>query len=333
MNSSVFSTQYHKTALFKVNENTFEQTAIELFNYQYANTPVYKSFVNYLNVNPNSIMSIEQIPFLPIRFFKSHKVHNPNVEIEKVFESSGTTGMTSSKHYFEDVPFYLENCKQIFESFYGDLSGYSIIALLPSYIERGNSSLTAMCDYFMKVSESQESGFYLDNYKELVFQLNVLKKNKKKVLLIGVTFALLDLAENYSLDLPDDWIVMETGGMKGRREEMTREDVHKTLKNSFNIEHIHSEYGMTELNSQLYSKSKGVFQSPNWVRTICRDINDPLSVGGVMSGPLNIIDLANVNSCAFIATDDLAKLSDDNTLEIIGRIDNSDVRGCNLLVV
>ena len=332
MNSIDFSTRSFKNVLFKVNENTFEERALELFNYQYQNVLVYRDFVDYLGIDPMRVTSIQKIPLLPIQFFKSHKVLVNNVKIEKVFESSGTTGTRTSRHYFDDVSFYLKNCENIFEHRYGPIEDFIVLALLPSYIERGNSSLTAMCDHFIKKSQFVESGFYLNDYQHLANQLHQISSKGCKVLLLGVTFALLDLAEEIQTKFPKNIVIMETGGMKGRREEMTRVEVHEILKKSFGVPSIHSEYGMTELNSQLYSSANGLFTTPNWVNIFCRDINDPLSFG-VKNGPINIVDLANINSCSFIATDDLGKINSKGQVEIMGRIDNSDTRGCNLLVI
>ncbi len=332
MNSIDFSTRTFKNELFKVNENTFEDRALKLFNYQYQNVPIYRDFVDYIGTDVSMVTSLLQIPFLPIQFFKSQTVLVDNVKVQKVFESSGTTGSQTSKHYFDDVDFYLKNCENIFQNKYGSIKEFVVLALLPSYIERGNSSLTAMCDHFIKQSKFAESGFYLYDFKQLAKHLNQISSKGCKVLLLGVTFALLDLAEKIQTKLPDNFVIMETGGMKGRREEMTRTEIHEILRKSFGVSSIHSEYGMTELNSQLYSSDNGFFTTPNWVNVFCRDINDPLSVG-VKNGPINIVDLANVNSCAFIATDDLGEIKSNGEIKIMGRIDNSDTRGCNLLVI
>ncbi len=327
-----FSANY-KTKLFSVTPATFDQFALELFRYQAKHTPIYNEFITCLNINPEKIKKVSAIPFIPIDFFKEHQVICGDLTTEKVFESSGTTGMTTSKHYFHDVPFYLKNCEMIFQQFYGAVNEYAIFALLPSYIERGTSSLTAMTADFIEKSTSNYSGFYLNNYEELIVNIKQALANNEKVLLLGVTFALLDLAEQFPTDL-SKITLMETGGMKGRREEMTRTEVHEILKKAFHLKEIHSEYGMTELNSQAYSVGMGVFETPPCMQIQLRDLNDPLSSSLTQkSGAINVIDLANVDSCAFIATQDLGRRVSKNQFDILGRIDNSDIRGCNLLVV
>ena len=327
-----FSKNY-KNKIFSITPPAFEETALELFRYQAAHTPVYKKFITYLGVSPKEVRSVAEIPFIPIDFFKEHQVICNQAPTEKIFESSGTTGMVPSKHYFSDVSFYLSNCERIFNQVYGDLKDYAVFALLPSYIERGTSSLTAMAADFIGKSKCSYSGFYLNDYEELIIKIKEVLQKNKKVLLLGVTFALLELAEQFPTDL-SSIIVMETGGMKGRREEMTRGEVHEVLMSAFNLKEIHSEYGMTELNSQSYSTGGGVFQTVPWVRVQLRDLNDPLSCSVTRSsGAMNIIDLANVDSCAFIATQDLGRKVGENQFEILGRIDHSDIRGCNLLVV
>ncbi|MDB4835443.1 acyl transferase [Cyclobacteriaceae bacterium] len=328
-----FSSNFKRT-LFKVNENTFDEVALSLFNHQVKHTLVYKRFVEALGIDIDKVSEIKQIPFMPISFFKNHEVLTEGSTIEKTFQSSGTTGKTTSKHHFTDVAFYVQNTLNIFESYYGGVAEYKIIALLPSYIERGNSSLLAMCDAFIKKSKFAGSGFYLDDFKQIIKELDEARERQTKVLFIGVTFAMLDFAEKHDVQLSEGVVVMETGGMKGRREELTRHEVHQVLQRAFGVSSIHSEYGMTELSSQLYSKGNGVFQSPPWVKTMLRDINDPLSCSSeIVSGPINIIDLANVDSCAFLATDDLGKYTPNGALQIMGRVDNSDMRGCNLLVL
>ena len=327
-----FSKNY-KNKVFSVSASTFEEKALELFHYQAKYTPVYKEFLDYLNVGPISVKCLEDIPFLPIEFFKSHKIICNGLATKKVFESSGTTGMSTSKHFFNDVDFYLENCRRVFNQFYGDIEQYTVFALLPSYIERGTSSLTAMASDFISKSHSSLSGFYLDDFKKLIRSIKKSIEANEKVLLLGVTFALLDLAEQFPNDF-SSVVIMETGGMKGRREEMTRTEVHGILKNAFSVKHIHSEYGMTELNSQAYSRGGGVFDTVPWMNIQLRDLNDPLSSSSKQkSGAINIIDLANVDSCAFLSTQDLGRSVADGKYEILGRIDNSDIRGCNLLVV
>jgi phenylacetate-coenzyme A ligase PaaK-like adenylate-forming protein len=327
-----FSKNY-KNKLFSVTAASFDKFALELFYYQAEHTPIYKEFISHLNINPLSIIDIEHIPFIPIDFFKQHQIICNELPTQKVFESSGTTGMTPSKHYFHDVAFYLTNCEKTFIQFYGDLNEYAVFALLPSYIERGTSSLTAMAADFIEKSTCSFSGFYLNNYEELLGNIKAAQSQEKKIVLLGVTFALLELAERFPTDL-STVIVMETGGMKGRREEMTRSEVHGVLKAAFQLDEIHSEYGMTELNSQAYSVGNGVFETAPWLKIQLRDLNDPLSSSTTRkSGAINVIDLANVDSCSFIATQDLGRKVGENQFEVLGRIDNSDIRGCNLLVV
>lgn len=327
-----FSKNY-KNKLFSITSAAFDEAALELFRFQAVHTPVYKEFITHLGIHPQNVSAVTEIPFIPIDFFKEHQVICNQTPTTKIFESSGTTGMSTSKHYFSDVPFYLSNCEKIFNQAYGELNEYAVFALLPSYIERGTSSLTAMAADFIDKSACSFSGFYLNNYEELIVNIQQAVQGNKKVLLLGVTFALLELAEQYPTDL-SSVIVMETGGMKGRREEMTREEVHDVLKNAFQVTEIHSEYGMTELNSQVYSKGHGVFESSPWVSIQLRDLNDPLSASSTRkSGAINVIDLANVDSCAFIATQDLGRKIGEHQFEILGRIDHSDIRGCNLLVV
>ena len=327
-----FSKNY-KNKLSSVSPASFDNFALELFYHQAEHTPIYRDFLYYLNIKPSSVTRLADIPFIPIEFFKEHQIICSALPTEKIFESSGTTGMTTSKHFFHDVNFYVDNCRRIFSRFYGDIQDYTILALLPSYIERGTSSLTAMAADFISKSDSKYSGFYLNNFDELIANIKKAISSNEKVLLLGVTFALLDLAEQFPTDL-SSIIIMETGGMKGRREEMTRKEVHEVLISAFSVREIHSEYGMTELNSQAYSLGKGIFSTAPWMKVQFRDLNDPLSSSSeISSGAMNIIDLANIDSCAFIATQDLGKSLGGNQFEILGRIDHSDIRGCNLLVV
>jgi phenylacetate-coenzyme A ligase PaaK-like adenylate-forming protein len=312
-------------------KNDFETNALEVFAYQSEKCAVYKKYLKLLGANPKNVIKTEQIPFLPIAFFKSAKVMCEE-KIDIVFTSSGTTGSAESKHYVADVNNYEKSFRTCFELFYGPITDYCVIALLPSYLEKGGSSLVYMADKLIVESKNSLSGFYKDNFAELKTILDELQSTNQKTLLLGVSYALLDFAEEYSMPLKNT-IVMETGGMKGKRKENTREDLHKQLKNAFAIENIHSEYGMTELLSQAYSKGNGVFSTPPWMKVLVRDVNDPLSIlENNYSGGLNIIDLANIHSCSFIATQDLGKKLDDNTFEVLGRFDNSDIRGCNLLV-
>lgn len=319
--------------IFNKDKFNFEEVALELFVFQYTYNSVYKQFVDYLKINVNKIQTVQQIPFLPIEFFKTHNIIVDNVSTQKIFESSGTTGQLTSKHLVADLNLYTQSFETCFKEFYGNIDEYTILALLPSYLERNTSSLVYMVDDLIKKSNNKNSGFYLNNLDELSINLKSQISNPiSKILLIGVTFALLDFAEQFPMDL-SNVIIMETGGMKGRREEMTREEVHAILTKAFNIESIHSEYGMTELLSQGYSKGNGIFEVPYWTKILKRDIYDPFNISTNMGrGGLNVIDLANIYSCAFIATQDLVNIKNETEFEVLGRIDNADVRGCNLMV-
>jgi phenylacetate-coenzyme A ligase PaaK-like adenylate-forming protein len=321
--------------IFGVKKGDFEALTLEVFRFQSTNNPIYKAYLEALKVNPLSVKELKQIPFLPIRFFKSHAVQTTLFEPVAIFESSGTTGSINSHHLVKDIALYEESFIRSFELFYGPAKEYCILGLLPSYLERKNSSLVYMVDKLIQLSEHPQSGFYLDEYVKLFSILSELEKRKQKIVLIGVTFALLDFAEKYS---PDSYreplkhtIIMETGGMKGRRDEVIRLQVHDSLKKSFGVSVIHSEYGMTELLSQAYSKGKGVFNCPPWMKVMVRDEEDPLLVKEQDSGVINIIDLANIYSCSFIATDDAGKINADGSFEVLGRIDGSDLRGCSLM--
>ena len=311
-------------------KSSFETVALEVFRFQAKNNNVYKTYLKFLNISPNNVKNLEQIPFLPIEFFKHQNVVCKSNNIDAVFTSSGTGG-SQSKHIVNDLGIYEKSFTSGFEHFYGNIKDYTILALLPSYIERSGSSLIYMCEKLIKHSEKKENGFYLNEHQELSDLLLELERQNRKTLLIGVSFALLDFVEKHPVKLQNT-IVMETGGMKGKREEMVREQLHSILCKHFNVPKIHSEYGMTELLSQAYSKSDGVFCCPPWMRVSCRDTKDPLS-NNKKSGGINIIDLANVNSCSFIASQDLGKINENNTFEILGRFDASDIRGCNLMVV
>jgi phenylacetate-coenzyme A ligase PaaK-like adenylate-forming protein len=320
-------------AIFSIdNPLEFEEIALEIFRHQAIKVPVYKEFVNYLAINPNAVERIEDIPFLPVEFFKSHLVTDFNIKnTETVFSSSGTTGSIQSKHVLSDLSFYEQSFNKAFELFYGNIEHYVVIALLPSYLERSGSSLVYMCDHLIKNSKDERSGFYLNEYEKIK---NIIIENDglKKVLLIGVTYALLDFAEQFPFEM-EHCIVMETGGMKGKRKEMLREEVHQTLCNAFHLTNIHSEYGMTELLSQAYSNGNGIFRTPPWMKIMIRETQDPFSyLKSERTGGINIIDLANLHSCSFIATQDLGKIYADERFEVIGRFDNADMRGCNLLV-
>ncbi|WP_299064279.1 acyl transferase [uncultured Polaribacter sp.] len=311
----------------------FNQVALEVFKHQFKNNKVYRSFCDLLYIHPSDISKVEDIPFLPIQFFKSKKVIASLEQEQAVFTSSGTTGSTTSKHFVTDVNLYKESYLKGFDYFYGNIEDYTVLALLPNYLERTGSSLVFMVDDLIKKSKQSESGFYLNNLQELAKKLLELDAKGQKVLLIGVSFALLDLIDLHQFDLKNT-IVMETGGMKGRRKELVREELHKILKSGFGVDEIHSEYGMTELLSQGYSKGNGVFNTPPWMQILTRDTEDALSINPYgKNGGINVIDLANYNSCSFIATQDLGKVYADNSFEIIGRFDNSDIRGCNLMVL
>jgi hypothetical protein len=310
----------------------FEELALELFHFQAEHNAVYRAFIQARNLEVKKVDRIDQIPFLPIQFFKSHQVVCGSEGLfPAYYASSGTTGVITSRHYIWSEDFYLSHAQRIFEEQYGPLNNYHILALLPAYLERKGSSLVAMADDFIKKSQSEHSGFYLYNHQELIEKLEGLQEDARPVLLIGVTFALLDLVERELPRLPQ-LIVMETGGMKGKRKEMIREEVHEILCESFGLDRIHSEYGMTELMSQAYSKGFGKYTLPGTMRIFLRDTHDPLSWSNRTQGGINIIDLANFHSCAFIETQDLGKYDQKGNLEILGRFDNSEIRGCNLMV-
>ncbi|MFZ1806020.1 MAG: acyl transferase [Cyclobacteriaceae bacterium] len=318
--------------LSTVNDANFENIALALFRLQAKENKVYQKYLTYLGVNVERITQLEQIPFLPISFFKEQNVIAGQWREETTFYSSVTTGVTPSKHYVQSLDTYLRNTERIFESCYGAVENFHFLALLPSYLEREGSSLVAMVDYFIQKSKSPHSSFYLDNKKELIETLKNADRLGGKVILLGVSFALLGLAEEHELDL-SNCIVMETGGMKGRREEITREELHRYLGRRWNTEFIHSEYGMTELFSQAYAKERGYFKAPPGMKVMVRSINDPferLEVG--KTGGLNVIDLSNIYTCSFVETQDLGRIRQDGSFEVLGRIDNSDIRGCNLLV-
>ena len=314
-------------------EQEFLEVSLSVFKHQFKNNKVYRSFCDLLYVHPSDVTTIEQIPFLPIQFFKTKEVLSSKEAIQEVFTSSGTTGSITSKHLLTDITLYEESYLKGFYNFYGDIKEYTVLALLPNYLERKGSSLVYMVNDLIIKSQKPESGFYLNNLKELAETLVRLDKAGEKVLLIGVSFALLDLIDEFQFDLKNT-IVMETGGMKGRRKELIRSELHEILANGFGVELIHSEYGMTELLSQGYSKGNGIFVSPPWMKILTRDTEDALTIQELgKTGGLNVIDLANYNSCSFIATQDLGKVYTDETFEIIGRFDNSDIRGCNLMVL
>ncbi|MGZ2370912.1 LuxE/PaaK family acyltransferase [Ancylomarina sp. YFZ004] len=322
-----------KEDLFNIKtDEEFIQIALKVFRFQATNNPVYARFIELLNIDVNSVDHLDKIPFLPIEFFKSHKVVSTNEEAKAVFTSSGTSGNLTSRHFVPDLGIYEDSFTKGFEAFYGSVNDYCILALLPSYLEREGSSLIYMMEKLIKESGHPQSGFYLNNHEELIANLAELKAQNQKVLLLGVSFALLELAENHQLDL-GDVIVMETGGMKGRRKELTREELHSIFTSRLGVDKIHSEYGMTELLSQGYSKGDSLFETPAWMKILIRDAYDPFSFEKTgRSGGVNVIDLANLYSCSFIETQDLGKIHADGKFEILGRFDNSDIRGCNLLV-
>jgi hypothetical protein len=322
--------------IFSVKVQDFESLALEVFRYQYLANPVYRSYADAIGTEVNAVRTLAQVPFLPVRFFKSHEIKTGAFEAEQVFESSGTTGSINSRHFIKDINLYKESFLKGFELFYGPVSDHCIIGLLPSYLERKNASLVYMVNELIHESHNEQSGFYLDEFDKLTGVLKQHESRLQSTLLIGVTFALLDLTERFSLPLKNT-VIMETGGMKGRRQEMVRQEVHDILKGSFDVAFIHSEYGMTELLSQAYSKGDGIFRCPPWMKILVRDEEDPLSIKSSgnkrQQGVINIIDLANVHSCSFIATDDAGRLYEDGSFEVLGRMDNSDLRGCSLMTV
>ncbi len=308
-----------------VSELDFKEKAISLFNTQFNNNLVYNQYCKLLKIKPNDVKELRQIPFLPIQFFKTYKIVSSKKKITHIFKSSGTTGL-KSKNYVSDINMYIKSFRKSFEIFYGSIEDYIFFGLLPSYIEQKNSSLVFMVDNFIKSSNFSKSAFYLNNYKKLS---NTLKKLKnKKIVLFGVSYALLDFAEKYPIEMKN-LIIIETGGMKGRKKEISRDELHQRLQNGFGTENIHSEYGMTELFSQAYAIKNAKFKNPPWMKTFIRDINNPLFVSKNGKGAINIIDLANEHSCGFIATDDLGEVFDNNYYSIDGRMNESEIRGCN----
>lgn len=320
--------------VFERARHAFDETALAVFRFQFENNDIYNRFAVSLGKTPEHVSNVRDIPFLPVEFFKSHDVICRDVKPEVVFTSSGTTGMITSKHQVAHVKMYTDSFLRGFHEAYGSPENYVFLFLLPSYLEREGSSLVFMAEELKRASKNIESNFYLHNYAELASKLNFLQNNNagKTVLLFGVTYALLDLAEQFPQPIPNA-IVMETGGMKGKRKEITREELHSILKNGFQVDAIHSEYGMTELLSQAWSKGNGIFECPPWMKILTRETNDPLTwTTAGKTGGVNIIDLANLYSCSFISTSDLGKVHDDGSFEILGRFDFSDTRGCNLLV-
>ena len=321
------------SSIFSIKSQTdFEAKALQVFRHQYAYCDVYKRYCDALKVDISKVNVIEEIPFLPITFFKQLPIISSDKISEVTFTSSGTTGSVTSKHHVADVAIYQESFKKGFSHFYGNVQNFTILALLPSYLERDGSSLVYMVDQLIKDSNSTDSGFYLNEMDALMEKLDLLETKGKKTLLIGVSYALLDLIEKRKFQLKNT-IVMETGGMKGRRKELIKPALHALLQEGFGTPHIHSEYGMTELLSQAYSKKEGVFSSPPWMKVLTRDTEDPLTLVHNKTGGINVIDLANINSCSFIATQDLGIVKNDGSFTIMGRFDDSDIRGCNLMLI
>lgn len=315
------------------NESEFNALALEQFRFQFNHSLVYREFCKHLQLTEAEVKDASSIPFLPIEFFKKKKVFDLTRQPQILFTSSGTTGSVVSKHYVAEISIYRKSFERAFEHFYGDVTDYCVLALLPSYQERQGSSLIFMVKELIEKSAHPESGFFLHDFGGLREKLIALDKQEQKVLLIGVSFALLDMAENYPCKL-NNTIVMETGGMKGRRKELVRDELHSKLSKGFGLVDIHSEYGMTELLSQAYSKAKGIFTPPPWMKVIARDTEDPLHLQTPgHTGGINVIDLANLYSCSFIATQDLGRVYENGSFEVIGRFDHSDIRGCNLMVL
>ncbi|NOT93959.1 MAG: acyl transferase [Ferruginibacter sp.] len=325
--------------VFAASSKNFTELAVELFHFQYNNNPVYKKYCTTLNIAVNEVDSLQKIPFLPISFFKSHQIKTTDFNAQAIFESSGTTSTINSKHFVKDIEVYKKSFNSCFEKFYGAANSKCILGLLPSYLERSNSSLIFMVEELINSSNNNLSGFYLYDHAKLYSTILHNEILKQPTILIGVTYALLDFAEKYPMQLRHT-IVMETGGMKGRREELTRQEVHQLLQKNLGISLVHSEYGMTELLSQAYSKGDGIFHCPPWMKVVIREEDDPFAIyladdvkEKPISGALNIIDLANIYSCSFIATSDVGRLYSNESFEVLGRMDNSDIRGCSLLAL
>ena len=319
--------------LFSISsQKQFEKMALKVFRFQYENNLVYQEFCHFLKVDKQAVKMVSQIPFLPIQFFKSHDIVSTSNPIQETFTSSGTTGMITSQHKVTDISLYEQSYRLAFSEFYGNIENFVVLALLPSYLERSGSSLIYMVKDLIELSNNEHSGFYLHNYEELIAKLIELDNAGQNIILIGVTYALLDLIEKQKFQLKNT-IVMETGGMKGRRKEIIREELHDILCKGFGVKSIHSEYGMTELLSQAYSLGNGIFECPSWMQILVRNTEDALTyVNYGKTGGINVIDLANINSCSFIATQDLGKKYPNTTFEVLGRFDNSDILGFNLMV-
>lgn len=328
--------QYHNLVnrIFKVKtDDQFTEIAIEVFHHQYENNIIYKQFVDLLGVETSKITCLKEIPFMPIDFFKNHEIISQGLVEEKIFKSSSTTGIGRSNHLVADLAIYNESFIRGFKKFYGDPAEICLIAILPSYVEQGDSSLIYMIDHLIALSNCELSGYYLNKNADVLNCLMALKKQNKRTILWGVTYALLDFIEMGKIEF-ESLIVLETGGMKGRRMELVREELHEKLCSGFGVGSIHSEYGMTELLSQAYSAGEGKFRCSDTMKILIRDVNDPKSfMKPIRTGGINVVDLANINSCSFIATQDLGKLHNDGSFEVVGRFDNSELRGCNLMVV
>ena len=317
--------------IFDILPHETEASALQVFRFQYDHNPVYNSYVTAIGVDPLQVSTISKIPFLPIRFFKDQEVYTTEFTAEMIFESSGTTAAIPSRHFVKKSRLYTQSFSRAFERFYGKPEEWCILGLLPSYLERKHSSLVLMVDDLIKQSGHSSGGFYLYNYEKLFEVLLKLEEKGEKALVIGVTFALMDFAERFSFPMKST-IIMETGGMKGRREEITREEVHRMLQTAWKLPEVHSEYGMTELLSQAYSKGKGIFHCPPWMKMLIREEDDPFVISSYGRGVINVIDLANLYSCSFIATDDLGVLHPDGSFEVTGRVDSSEARGCSLML-
>jgi phenylacetate-coenzyme A ligase PaaK-like adenylate-forming protein len=318
--------------VFNTRKEDFEAIALETFRFQYRHNLIYRDFTDALHVNPLTVSSTRQVPFIPISLYKTHEIATGEFEPAVIFESSGTTGTEPSRHLVRDLDVYTGSFTRGFELFYGPVRDWCILGLLPGYLERKNSSLVYMVNQLIIGSGHEKSGFYLRDHEKLADVLRELERKKQKTLLIGVSFALLDFAAAFPIPL-EHTTIMETGGMKGRREELLRAELHALLRDAFGIKNIHSEYGMTELLSQAYSRGEGIFWTPPWMKVMVRDEEDPLQVRDTGSGAINVIDLANIWSCSFIATDDAGKIHADGGFEVLGRLDGSDLRGCGLMVV
>ena len=316
------------------NEKEFPVIAFEVYQFQFENNLLYQDYCNAVGKTPQVVKKLTDIPFLPISFFKTHRIETTSFDAGLIFKSSGTTGSVTSSHYVKALSIYIKSFSEGFRKFYGDIKDYCIIGLLPSYLERGNSSLVYMVDHLIKESGHEDSGFYLNEFEKLDNTLKRLESAGQKTILIGVTYALLDFGDRYSQQLSNT-IIMETGGMKGKGREMTKAELYGYLKKVFGVSHVHSEYGMTELLSQAYGID-GIMTCPPWMKVFLRDETDPFNIyenSERATGAINIIDLANLYSCSFIATEDIGRFHSDKTFEILGRMDNSDIRGCSLMAV